>query len=217
MDSMPDADAPKLRGWFHLVAFFISLPAGAALIVFASGARATIAAAIYSLTLAALLGTSAAYHRGGWEPHTKMIMRRLDHSMIYVLIAGTYTPIALVALQGTWSMILLSAIWTGAALGVILKITNSQLRSTGGALYFILGWMAVLAGPAMIRDLPTAGLWLIAAGGIVYTGGAIVLFKRKPNPSPRVFGYHEVWHSAVVAAAACHWVAILIVVRSSQR
>lgn len=210
---MPDPSAPILRGWFHLVAFFISLPAGVALVLSASGVRAKVAASIYSVTLAALFGTSAAYHRGTWSPRAKQTMRRMDHSMIYLLIAGTYTPIALVALHGTLAMVLLTAIWAGAALGVALKVTNAHLKSTSGALYIILGWMALLAGPAMVRNLPTAGLWLITAGGIVYTVGAIVLFKRKPNPSPRVFGYHEVWHTAVVAAAACHWVAILLVVR----
>ncbi len=137
--------------------------------------------------------------------------------MIFVLIAGTYTPFALLVLGRPWSIVLLSVVWAGAAAGVILKLVKIDgFSAVGGALYIVLGWMAIFTAPQIIRGVSGATAGLLLAGGILYTTGAIVLARNKPNPSPRVFGYHEVWHSFVVGASACHYAVILLVVLAAR-
>jgi hemolysin III len=140
-------------------------------------------------------------------------MKRLDHSMIFVLIAGTYTPIALLVVEGGWSTALLAVVWGGAALGIALKLLRiDDLHAVGGTLYIVLGWLAIAAIPAMVRGLHPVALAFIVAGGLLYTTGAIVLARHRPDPNPRVFGYHEVWHAFTIAAGACHYVAMLLIV-----
>jgi hemolysin III len=205
--------SPRWRGRLHQAAFFVSLPAGLVLVVAASTVEARIASAVYALGLIGLFGTSAAYHRFPWSPRGKRIMKRLDHSMIFVLIAGTYTPIALLVVEGGWSTALLAVVWGGAALGIVLKFLRIDgLHVVGGALYIVLGWLAVAAFPAMVRGLHPVALAFIVAGGLLYTSGAIVLARHRPDPNPRVFGYHEVWHAFTIAAGACHYVAMLLIV-----
>ncbi len=205
---------PRLRGWIHEIAFFVSIPAGAALVLLADGAVATLAAIVYAVSLAAVFGSSAAYHRVGWSPRGLRRMKRLDHSMIFVLIAGSYTPVSLLVLHGAWSVVILSVAWAGAAAGVILKLARVDgLPVVTGVLYMALGWLALVAFPQLVRELPRAATVLMIVGGLLYTTGAIVLATRRPDPRPATFGFHEIWHAFMVAAAACHYAMMLIVLR----
>lgn len=207
---------PRLRGRIHQVAFFVSIPMGVTLVALASGAAATAVSVIYAVSLTAVFGTSAAYHRGRWGPRARLWMKRLDHSMIYVLIAGSYTPIAVLALHGPWEVGLLSLAWAGAAVGITMKMAKPDgLSVISGALYMVMGWLALVALPPLLRGMPPAGLILMVAGGLLYTAGAIVFAARRPDPRPAVFGYHEIWHAFMVAAAACHYAMILVVLRAS--
>ena len=206
---------PRLRGWIHLVAFFVSIPAGVALVLIAEGAAARAAAAIYALSLIAVFGASAAYHRVRWSPKANRRMKRLDHSMIFVLIAGSYTPISILVLHGPWSIAILSVVWLGAALGVALKVARIDgLHGLTGTLYIGLGWLAVIALPQLLRGMTLPQFLLMMTGGLLYTTGAIVFASRRPDPSPATFGFHEVWHAFMVAAAACHFTMIALVLRT---
>lgn len=207
---------PRLRGRIHQVAFFVSIPAGVVLIVLAEGAAGTTAAVIYAVSLSAVFGASASYHVGNWSMPALRRMKRLDHSMIFVLIAGSYTPITLLVLHGAWSIVILSLIWTMAVMGITLKLARIDgLSKLAATLYMSMGWLVVIPFLQLYRGLSTAGLTLLIAGGALYTMGAIVFAKRSPDPNPAVFGYHELWHAFIVAAAACHWAMILLVLRAS--
>ncbi len=201
---------PRLRGVSHEWAFFVSLGLGAALIVAADTPKATLAVAIYAVSLSALLGTSALYHRVDWKrPDVRRWMRRLDHSMIFFLIAGTYTPFALLALDGPLADAILVAVWVGAVAGAVVEMVWIEHPKWVAALvYLSLGWVAVVAFPALWSEIGPAGTLLVAAGGLLYTAGAVVYATQRPNPNPRVFGYHEVFHLFVIAAAAAHFAAI---------
>ena len=206
---------PLLRGWLHLVSFFLAVPVAVWLVVQAPTAIARVAAVVYGLGLVALFGVSGIYHRGRWGPRWKHRMQRLDHSTIYVMIAGSYTPICLLVLEGWLATALLVAVWIGAAAGAFL----SWLPGRGSAvaaqtLYIALGWMAVVAGPQLAQRVDASTLLLLAVGGILFTVGAVTLATRWPDPSPRVLGYHEVWHVMVVAAVVCHLIALSGVVRN---
>ena len=202
---------PRLRGVFHQWAFFVSLAAGAALVLLANGSTATIAAGIYAFSLSALLGVSALYHRINWQPNPRRWMRRLDHTMIFVLIAGTYTPFALLVLHGDLARIVLIAVWVMAGAGAVLNLLwwNAPKPVTA-AVYISTGWIAVLAFPQLWDGLGPVGFGLIVLGGILYTAGAVVYARRRPDPKPTVFGYHEIFHVLVIAAAACDFAAIAI-------
>jgi hemolysin III len=201
---------PKLRGVSHEWAFFVSLVLGAALIVAAKTPKATLAVAIYAVSLSALLGTSALYHRVNWKrPEVRRWMRRLDHSMIFFLIAGTYTPFALLVLDGPLADAILAVVWIGAVIGAIVEMVWIEHPKWVAALvYMSLGWVAVVAFPGMWQEMGVGGTLLVAAGGLLYTVGAVVYATQRPNPNPRVFGYHEVFHALVIAAAAAHFSAI---------
>jgi hemolysin III len=200
---------PLLRGYFHLAAFVASIPAGVALARVARDQTSRIAAIVFSAGLCALYGVSAAYHRITWSKPARERMRRADHSTIFVLIAATYTAISLLALSTGWQRALLIVVWTGALTGIGLKIFSLEsTRRATAAMYMVLGWAAVVAMPQFVSRIPSASLALIVSGGLLYTLGAIVFARRRPNPYPRVFGYHEIWHAAVVAAGACHYAAI---------
>jgi hemolysin III len=204
---------PRLRGVLHMYAFFVSVPCGAVLILAASGGRARLAATIYALAVSALLGTSALYHRVTWRPAARRWMRRLDHSMIFVLIAGTYTPVALLALKGTLASVILIVLWAGALGGVVFKLAWIDApKWLLAAVYVVLGFVSA----AVFGELPAAIGWLgvagLAAGGLLYTLGAIVYASGRPNPAPAVFGYHEVFHVFVIAAAALHYAVIAFAV-----
>lgn len=204
-----EAVKPRLRGRLHQAAFLVSIPVGLVLVALAPTAEAKAAAVVYALGATALYGTSAAYHIGHWSERARHWMQRLDHSMIYVLIAATYTPVALLALHGGQGVVTLIAVWTGAVLGVVLRLTGlSERRGIGVALYFVLGWAAVISFPALVRSLGPVRLALVVAGGLAYTLGAVGLGARWPDPSPRVFGYHEVWHTATLVAGTCFAVVV---------
>jgi hemolysin III len=204
---------PRLRGVSHEYAFFVSIATGVALIAAASDARARLAASIYAGAVTALLGTSALYHRVTWRPNARRWMRRLDHSMIFVLIAGTYTPICLLALHGPLAHTVLVVVWAGALGGVLFKLLWIDApKWVLATVYLALGWVSA----AIFGQLPAALGWLgvagLAAGGLLYTVGAVVYASGHPNPWPRVFGYHEVFHALVLAAAAMHYAVIAFVV-----
>lgn len=209
-----DLPTPRLRGRLHQVAFVVSIPAGVTLVALAVGAVARTAAAIYAVTLTGMFATSAAFHRVRWRETAKKWMRRLDHAMIYLLIAGTYTPFALLVLKGVWAIVILAVVWTGALAGVALKLSTSRLSGVGSALYIILGWTALAAFPLLVTKLSPIGLVLLLAGGLLYTGGALILRRNRPDPVPGVFGYHEVWHAMVAAACACHYGLVFSLVRA---
>lgn len=201
---------PKLRGVSHEWAFFISLFLGAGLIIAAETPEATLAVAIYAVSLSALLGTSALYHRVNWtRPNVRRWMRRLDHSMIFFLIAGTYTPFALLVLDGPLADAILVVVWIGAIAGAIVEMVWIEHPKWVAALiYLSLGWVAVISFPELWSSMGTTGPLLVAAGGLLYTAGAVVYATQRPNPNPRVFGYHEVFHLLVIAAAAVHFAAV---------
>jgi hemolysin III len=207
---------PLLRGRIHLAAFVISLPAGGLLLASARTGLAALAAAVYASSLSGLLGASSAYHRLGRTVRSQRWLRRIDHSTIYLLIAGSYTPICLLVLTGPWRWSLLAGVWLAAAVGAVLKMVRFDVSNVAGStLYIVMGWAAVVAMPQLVTRLPAGALALLAAGGVIYTLGAVVLFRHWPNPVPRVFGYHEVWHTMVVIAVACHYAVMLHLVRTA--
>lgn len=201
---------PRLRGVSHQWAFFCSLFTGAALVVAAPAGEATVASAIYAASVAALFGTSALYHRVTWPtPNARRWMRRLDHSMIFLLIAGTYTPFALLVLEGTLATVILVVVWAGALGGIVLKLVWIDApKAVVAVLYVMLGWVAVAAFPDLLDELGVTSTVLVAAGGLLYTAGAVVYALGRPNPAPTVFGYHEVFHALVIAAAALQYAVI---------
>lgn len=210
----PAAERPSWRGWFHVGAFAVSIPGGVLLILAADHASARVAASIYAASLLLGFGTSAAYHRLARSERTQAIMQRLDHSMIFVLIAGSYTPVCLLGLPRAWGVPLLCVVWTLAAVGVLLKqFAFERFRLVEYSLYPILGWIVVVAAPVLLRNMTAVELSLLVAGGLLYTVGIPVLVRERPNPWPRTFGYHEIWHGFTVAAGACHFAVMGMLVR----
>jgi hemolysin III len=158
---------------------------------------------------------SAAYHRGRWSARAHRFMKHLDHSMIFVFIAGTYTPVTLLALRPAWGITLLALAWTGAAVGALITVLRlERWRRIGFAMYLVLGWLAIVAVPQLLQSLRAVELALLLIGGVLYTGGAVVLATKRPDPRPTVFGYHEVWHAFVVSATICHYALVLLLVRA---
>ncbi len=206
---------PLLRGWLHLVCFFLAIPAGILVVAGAHDDRARWGALVYAIGLVALFGVSGSYHRGPWSDGVRRRMQQLDHATIFVMIAGSYTPLCLLAIHGWMAPVLLAFAWIGAFAGVVLAFTpGPRSRVARGTLYIALGWVSVAATPQLVRHLSVAQLLLIGIGGVLFTVGAIFLATKWPDPFPKVFGYHEVWHVLVVAAVVCHFVAISSVVRA---
>ena len=206
-----EAPKPRFRGRLHQIAFFASIPQGIAVLVAAASWVSRIAAGIYALSMTGLYAVSSSYHRLRWTPQGLARIRRADHAMIFVLIAGSYTPFGLIVLHGVWSITLLAVVWAGAVFGIAIKVFRMERSGRiGGALYIILGWAAIVALPKLVTSLSLLNLVLLFAGGLLYTGGAVILLLRKPDPRPAVFGYHEIWHAMVVAASLCHYVAIML-------
>ncbi|WP_294981684.1 hemolysin III family protein [uncultured Microbacterium sp.] len=202
---------PTWRGWIHAGTFPVAVAAGVLLIVFAQGAAAKWAAVVFMVTSLLLFGNSALYHRFNWGPTTKAVLKRIDHANILLLIAGTYTPIAVLALTPDKGTLLLVLVWSGAILGILFRVfwINAP-RWLYVALYLLLGWAAVM----YIVDLLQANLAmmvLVIVGGLLYTGGAIVYALKKPNPWPGHFGFHEIFHVCTVLAFLCHWTACLLI------
>jgi hemolysin III len=200
---------PRLRGVFHQYAFFASLASGTLLVLLAATTRALVAAAVYAASVSALFGVSALYHRVTWTTSARRRMRRLDHAMIFLLIAGTYTPVGLLVLHGTLGAVVLAVVWGGALVGIVLQLAwTTAPRWLGGTVYLALGWVAVAAMPQLFARLGVAGGLLVVVGGLVYSAGAAVYALRRPDPVPAVFGYHEVFHLLVIAGVAAHFLAI---------
>ena len=200
---------PRFRGVVHQWSFLLALAAGAGLVAWAPAGRATVACAVYAGALAGLLGTSALYHRVVWRPRVRTWLRRLDHSMIFVLIAGTYTPFAMLVLDEPLNVVVLAGVWVGALAGIVLTLLwiDAPVWLTAAA-YVALGWFSIIAMPQITERAGAGALALLAAGGLAYTGGAVVYARRRPDPRPASFGYHEIFHVLVVVAAAAHFVAV---------
>lgn len=199
---------PLLRGVLHEVAASVAAVAGALLAFRASGARARTGAIVYGLSLVALFSISALYHRPNWTEKVRAVWRRLDHSAIFLLIAGTYTPFCLF-LGGVRGWALFGVVWAGAAAGMILSIAWVKApKPLVAAVCVLLGWAVLPVVPAIKARLGLGVVVLLAAGGIVYSLGALVYATKKPDPFPRVFGYHEIFHALVIAAAVCHFAAV---------
>ena len=203
---------PKLRGVFHEWAFPVAVLAGAVLVIAAPDGKARLAAGIYAFSLAALLGTSALYHRVNWKrPSSRRWVRRLDHSMIFLLIAGTLTPFALLVLHGAFATAILIAVWAGAAVGIVVELIWVEApKWVATAVYVGVGWIGAVAFPAIAVDAGIGAAVLIATGGVLYTTGAVIYARESPDPNPAVFGYHEIFHVLVLAAATAHFAAIAI-------
>ena len=204
---------PHLRGVLHEVAFAISLVTGTTIVCLAEGPRAKVAATVYAASVVLLFGTSAAYHRGHWGPRMHNLMSRLDHSMIFVLIAGTYTPFALLLLHGWLRWVIFGVVWGGAVAGITLRnVFRHPPRWVFVALYLALGWVAVAVVPQILSAGGVAIFVLVITGGVFYSVGAVVYARKRPDPSPRWFGFHEIFHAFTLAAFAVHYVAISLTV-----
>ena len=208
----PD-EHPRLRGVSHTWAFFASIPAGLALLAAADSAEARLGAAIFAGAVAAMFGVSALYHRVTWTPARRRWMRRLDHAAIYGLIAGTYAPFGLVALDGAWQVAVLATVWGGSLVAFALNLAWRDGPTWTAAVTAVgLGWVAVVAAPELARNAGLAPLVLAVAGGLLYSAGALVYVLRRPNPVPGHFAYHEVFHALVTAAVALQYAAVALVV-----
>jgi hemolysin III len=211
-----DVEVPKplLRGVLHQWAFFVAVAAGIVLVVLAEGAREQVATWVYASALAAMFGASAVYHRFDWRtPARRAWARRLDHSTIFLFIAGTYTPFALLAFEGAFAAVLLAVVWAGALFGLVVNLCwIDATKRAATAAYLVVGWVGVVAAPQLFAKLGIATAVLVLAGGGLYTTGAIIYSLRRPDPFPAVFGYHELFHVLVIAAAAMQFVAVSLVV-----
>jgi len=204
---------PRFRGVLHLGAFVASILVAPLLLLSADAFRARLAAAVFALSVAGCFGASALYHRVTWQPPVRRWMRRVDHAGIYLLIAGTYTPVSLLVLDGTWRRVVLAVIWAGALAAILFKFTWLDAPNwVAAAVGMALGWVSVVVLPQLVGRLEPSALTLLIAGGLLYSLGAIVYARRKPDPLPRVFGYHEVFHALTIAAATCQYVAIALFV-----
>jgi hemolysin III len=200
---------PLLRGVLHQGAFFVALVVGTLVIVGADGGRRTAAASIFAGTVALMLGASSLYHRITWSPRVRPWMRRVDHSGVYLLIAGTYTAVGLVALTGALQHVVLALVWTGVALAIVIKFAWAQAPQwLTVAIGLALGWISVVAFPQIVEHTGIAATTLLAAGGLAYTLGALIYAFRRPDPAPALFGYHELFHAFTLVAVACQYVAI---------
>lgn len=199
---------PRLRGVLHAVAFLVSCAVGVVFVAAAPDSRVWPAAA-FAVSASVMLGTSALYHRVAWSRRARLWMRRADHAGIYLLIAGTYTPVGLISLQGAWRVTVLSIVWSGAAVATISKFCwVGAPKWLSALLGVLLGWAGVAAMPELAKREGIAPVVLLAAGGVAYTVGAIVYARRKPDPVPHVFGYHELFHALTIVALACQYVAV---------
>jgi len=200
---------PKLRGVLHQAAFVVAVILAPLLIVGADAGRPRLAAAVFAGSVAACFGASALYHRVTWTPSVRLWMRRIDHAGVYVLIAGTYTLVSLLVLRGAWSIVVLTIVWLGAAAATVLKfVWVAAPRWLAAAIGLALGWLAVVALPQLVERLNPAAFTLLVAGGLAYTAGAVVYARRRPDPAPAVFGYHELFHALTIVGVACQYVAI---------
>lgn len=215
-ENLPIPGKPLLRGWLHLGAAPLALVAGMVLVVFGPTLPARISTAVFTLTAVMLFGTSAVYHRGTWSPRANAVLRRMDHANIFLIIAGTYTPLTVMLLTGTTRVTVLALVWAGALIGLLLRVFwLGAPRWAYVPLYLALGWVAIgFIGP-FYRSGGAAVMWLIVAGGLCYTVGAVIYGTKWPRGSTRYFGFHEIFHSLTIAGFTCHFVAIALVVFQS--
>ncbi|TMM17700.1 MAG: hypothetical protein E6F97_12740 [Actinobacteria bacterium] len=199
---------PKLRGVFHELGFYAAAAVGVVVVITADPGKARVAAAIFASCVTVCFGASAIYHRPTWRPRTRSWLARLDHAGVYLLIAGSYAPFGLLVMSKGWAIPVLGIIWIGALLAIVLKLCwVSAPKWLSAAIGLTLGWVGVVAFPQMLK-LSLVAVLLVVASGLLYTAGAIVYARRRPDPRPLVFGYHELFHVLVVAAVACEYVAI---------
>jgi hemolysin III len=200
----------------HQGAFVIAVALAPLLIVGAEGGRRRLAAAVFAGSVAACFGASALYHRVTWTPRVRLWMRRIDHAGVYLLIAGTYTPVSLLVLRGAWRPVVLTIVWVGAIAAIVLKfVWVAAPKWLAAAIGMALGWMAVVALPQLIARLRPAAVILLVIGGLAYSVGAVIYARRRPDPAPAVFGYHELFHALTIVGVACQYVAIaFFIVRS---
>ncbi|WP_433265621.1 PAQR family membrane homeostasis protein TrhA [Micromonospora vinacea] len=207
-----DIGKPRMRGWLHTYAFFVALVCGIVLCSIAAtrpGWAPLVSCLIYSLTVCGLFGTSALYHRRVWSERGYQVMRRMDHSMIFVFIAGTYTPLCAMLLAPRPATVMLAVVWGGALAGVAVKVVWPHApRWVSAPLYLALGWVAVAMLPEILHGGGVAALVLLIVGGAIYSIGAVFYALRRPNPWPTVFGHHEFFHACTLLAALCHHIAI---------
>jgi hemolysin III len=206
---LPDGlPRPLLRGLLHLGAFVVALALGVSLVI-AAGPESGPAFAVYGLAVSGLFGVSALYHRGRWQPRVRARLQRVDHSMIFVLIAGTYTPVCVHVLDDGLGAALLAVVWGGALAGAALELRPTPApRGVAVAVSIALGWVALLAMPSLMDELGWVPTALIGLGGVLYTLGAAIYARRRPDPLPAVFGYHELFHALTIAGAALHYAVI---------
>lgn len=204
---------PKLRGWLHAGAFpFVTL-ASIVLVIFAPTTQARVASAVFGVTAMLLFGTSALYHRGNWSPKANVLLKRFDHSNIFLIIAGSYTPLTILLLPHSKATLLLWLVWGGALLGVVFRVFwVGAPRWLYTPAYILLGWAAVIYLPDFARNGGWVVLALIVVGGVLYTVGGVIYAMKRPNPSPRWFGFHEIFHACTVAAFIAHYVGISLAV-----
>jgi hemolysin III len=199
---------PRLRGVFHEGGFYAALALAVPLALMAEPGRGRVSAIVFSACLAGCFGASALYHRPTWQPVARSWFARLDHAGIYLLIAGTYTPIGLIIMSRAWAIPVLSVVYAGAAAAILLKLFWVKApKALSAIIGLALGWVGVVAY-SQIGKIGVAGIALILLGGLFYTVGAVVYARRRPDPLPAVLGYHELFHICTIAAAACHWTAI---------
>ncbi|MGC5028372.1 PAQR family membrane homeostasis protein TrhA [Micromonospora sp. DT229] len=207
-----DIGKPRMRGWLHTYAFFVAVVCGIVLCSIAAtrpGWTPLVSCLVYSLTVCGLFGTSALYHRRVWSKRGYAVMRRMDHSMIFLFIAGTYTPFCLLLLDNRATVTMLAVVWSGALAGVALKMVWPHVsRWVSAPLYLALGWAAVAILPDILHQGGVTALVLLSVGGAIYSVGAVFYAMRKPNPWPTVFGHHEFFHACTLVAAICHHIAI---------
>ena len=204
---------PRLRGVLHQGAFIASIIVAPLLLLSSDASRSRVAAAVFAFSVTACFGASALYHRVTWAPSVRRWMRRVDHAGVYLLIAGTYTPVSLLVLDGDWGGVILIVVWAGALAAILLKFMWADApKWVAAAVGLALGWVAVVALPQLVHRLQLSALGLLIAGGLLYSAGAIVYARRKPDPLPAVFGYHEVFHALTIAAATCQYAAIALFV-----
>jgi hemolysin III len=212
MDDLLAAVKPRLRGWLHLAAFPAAVIGGLVLVLFAPSDRARLALTVYAVTSSLLFGISALYHRGRWSPRVHAVLARLDHANIFLIIAGTYTPFAVLVLPDGPGDVVLAVVWAGALLGVAFRVLWLDApRWLYVPAYLALGWTAVFVLPEMVRRGGVVVTLLLLAGGALYSMGGLVYAVRRPDPSPRWFGFHEVFHALTIVAFTTQYVAVSLV------
>jgi hemolysin III len=205
----PVLERPRLRGLLHLAAFVVALVLAPFLVVLADAGLPRAASGVFAASVAVCFGASALYHRVTWRPRARLWMRRVDHAGVYLLIAGTYTPVSLLVLEGAWRPVVLTVVWAGALAAIVLKfVWVDGPKWLAVAIGIALGWIAIAALPQLVDRLEPTAVILLVAGGLAYTAGAVIYARRRPDPVPAVFGYHELFHALTIVGITCQYAAI---------